>query len=155
MTGGTGCVSETVVAREKLRALAGLILEEEASMLPRSASLTAGVLGLVAFGVDVSRPAEAGAPVAVYVHSPARSSVRLRVADGRSRDCDSSWNRPRFDGQIRANETLRIPIGGRCVCLSNTSTGFPESDWNMAQRYCGPGGRFAAPSNFSLELDGR
>jgi hypothetical protein len=124
-------------------------------MLPRKPVLAASVLGLVAFGVDVGDSAEAGAPVAVYVHSPARATVRLRVADGRTRDCDSSWNHPRFDGQIRPNETLRIPIGGRCVCLSSTSTSFPDSDWNMAQRYCGPGPRFAAPSNFSVELDGR
>jgi hypothetical protein len=123
-------------------------------------SRAAAVLSVVAILGGIlgeGERAEASAHGAVYVHSPASATLRLRVSEGPSNDCDSNLNQMRFDGQILAGETLRVPISGPCVCVSNASAGSPTSDWSVGQRYCGttPGRRSSRAPSFSVELGGR
>jgi hypothetical protein len=105
-------------------------------------------------------PADAAARASVYVYSPASSTVRLRVSEGPGAECDSEQNSMRFDGEIHAGETLRVPIYGPCVCASSTSTSFPDSDWSTGRLYCPAGNlpigrRPVAPRDFTIQLDGR
>jgi hypothetical protein len=111
----------------------------------------------VVVGVASEQPAAAAAPAALYVYSPAASTVRLRVSMGG--DCDAAPNRElAFNGQIRARETLRMPLTWWCVCVSSTSVAHPENDWSPWQQYCGAprtSRRDPLMSTFSIRLDGR
>ncbi len=115
---------------------------------------------LFATALLVPAAAAAAPRAAVFIYSPASSTVRLRVSEGPGADCDSSLNSIRFEGQIHAGETLRVPIFGPCVCASSTSTSFPDTDWSAGQLYC-PAGNLAisrrpvAPRDFTIQLDGR
>jgi hypothetical protein len=119
--------------------------------------LAVTAVAILAATFGAGDPAQASAQGAVYIHSPASATVRLRVSEGPSNTCDSELNQMRFDGQILAGETLRVPISGPCVCVSNTNTKFPDSDWSVGQRYCGttPNRRSSRAPSFAVELGGR
>ena len=120
--------------------------------IPWRAAIAAAI---VAATVGAAKLAQASLQGAVYIHSPASATVRLRVSEGPGAACDSNLNEMRFDGEILAGETLRVPFAGPCVCVSNTTTAFPAIDWSQGQRYCSPARRSSRAPAFSVELSGR
>ncbi len=129
----------------------------------RSALIATALLLPVALVFGVESPADAAARASVYVYSPASSTVRVRVSEGPNSECDSSQNAMRYDGPIQSGQTLKVPIFGPCVCVSSTSTSFPDSEWSQGQRFCPASAygydKFARrrllPSDFTVRLDGR
>jgi hypothetical protein len=95
-------------------------------------------LATISFGPST---AAGGAPVAVVVMTKTSSAVRVRVAAGMVRPCQSSANQLLFDGQVAPQHPIGLWSPQRCVCEEHTSPAFPDSEWLPANIRCGCGGR--------------
>jgi hypothetical protein len=122
----------------------------------RSLILAVIVLTPVVIALAPEPAADAASGIAAYVYSPAPGTVRLHVTTG---DCSESGTNL-FDGEIRAGETLRIPISSWCVCASRSSV--RSATWGPALPFCSTPppaapnrhSRPPQPSNIRIVLDG-
>ncbi len=125
-------------------------------------SLSRGLIALAgaaltAASLSAERPADAADPSnGIVVISTAPDTIGLRV--GRGGNCEDTDRTMVFDGQIRAHETLRIPLDDAwCACVSATSV--TDRNFRPWQMFCGPytPGR-RAPwhwKDFQVNVDGR
>jgi hypothetical protein len=94
---------------------------------PLAVVLTSGlVLG--------ARPvaAEDALKIPVSVMVVGSGSIRLRVAEGASRPCESSENHMLFDGRAKAGDEIRVTSSAAVgsVCVDHTYGAFRETQWS-------------------------
>ncbi len=84
-------------------------------------------------------PADANMPVPVTVAVVGRGEIRLLVADGTSRPCDSSDGRVLFNGHARAGDEVKLVSTTGSVCVDHTYGSLRESQWAGASIWSGSG----------------
>ena len=97
------------------------------------ASLVAG--SLVARDVSADPPQKT--PVTVTVLG--RGTIRLIVADGATRPCQSSDNHVLFSGHVHAGDEIKVTSLTGSVCVDHTYGAFRESLWAGASVWSGSG----------------
>jgi hypothetical protein len=106
--------------------------------MARAAHLASAVLAAICFGPST---AAGGTPVPVIVMANTPSAVRVRIAAGTVRPCQSGANRMLFDGQVSPQHPLGLWSPEACVCEEHTSPAFPDSEWLPANIRCSCRGR--------------
>jgi hypothetical protein len=81
--------------------------------------------------------AEATPKTPVVVTVVGHGSIRLVVADGAQRPCDSSDNRVLFSGRVSADEKVKLESATGSVCVDHTYGKFRESQWAGATIWSG------------------
>ena len=96
----------------------------------RARALSALLLGLFLV-VTRDAPADdvAPAPVAVSVEVNGRGQVRLIVAEGTGRPCESSDNHVLFSGHASAGEAIKLKTTVGSICVDHTYGTFRETQW--------------------------
>jgi hypothetical protein len=96
----------------------------------RARALSALLLGLFVF-VTRDAPADDGAPVpvAVSVEIKGRGQVRLVVAEGTGRPCESSDNHLLFSGHASAGDEIKLQTTAGSICVDHTYGTFRETQW--------------------------
>ncbi len=74
----------------------------------------------------------------VVIEQRGRGRVRVQVAEGLTRPCDSLDNRMLLDGWLSEGEVRRGAIAGDCICVRHTSASFPRADWSQPGLACRP-----------------
>jgi hypothetical protein len=90
---------------------------------------------------DVSAETPPKTPVSVTIAG--RGSVRLVVADGTTRPCESSDNHMLFNGHARAGEVIEVTSVTGSVCVDHTYGAFRESLWAGASIWSGSGAGYS------------
>ncbi len=84
---------------------------------------------------DVAAETAPKTPVVVTVVG--HGSIRLVVADGAQRPCDSSDNHVLFSGRVSADEKVKLESTTGSVCVDHTYGKFRESQWAGATIWSG------------------
>jgi hypothetical protein len=84
----------------------------------------------------VSDDASAAEPTPVFVVVNGTGRVRVEVAAGNARPCDSSANTPLFGGWIDGGQVWSGTTTEECVCVRHTSKKFPSSGWSPPALAC-------------------
>ncbi len=113
--------------------------------MARRYHLALAALATICFGPST---AAGGAPVPVTVVTNTQSAVRVRIAAGMVRPCQSSADRMLFDGQVAPQHPLGLWSPEACVCEEHTSSAFPDSEWPPASIRCGCSGRGCGRGGF-------
>jgi hypothetical protein len=73
-------------------------------------------------------------PVIVTMLGP--GTVRVRVAEGTSRPCDSGDDRIIVEGKYAPGTVIRTATTFTCVCVQQTYESFPDIDWSLGGVAC-------------------
>jgi hypothetical protein len=115
-------------------------------MRPTSSVIaTVVVAGLLATR-DVPADPTVTIPVSIAVVGEGR--IRLMVADGASRPCDSSDNHMLFVGHAKSGDAIKLTSVTGSVCVDHTYGALRESQWAGASIWSG--GRFGVAQNSPL-----
>lgn len=106
-------------------------------MRPREVLVLASLVLVSLAARDVSAEAPQKTPVSVTVVG--HGSIRLVVADGATRPCESSDNRVLFSGHASAGDEIKLTSMTGTVCVDHTYGGFRESLWAGASIWSGSG----------------
>jgi hypothetical protein len=87
--------------------------------------------------------AEAPQKTAVSVTVVGHGSIRLVVADGATRPCESSDAPILFRGHVRAGDVIELTSSSGTVCVDHTYGAFRESLWAGASIWSGSGAGFS------------
>jgi hypothetical protein len=90
---------------------------------------------------DVSAEMQPKTPVSVTIAG--HGSVRLVVADGTTRPCESSDNHILFNGHAAAGEVIALTSVTGSVCVDHTYGAFRESLWAGASIWSGSGAGYS------------
>jgi hypothetical protein len=96
--------------------------------------LTVAIATLLA-SRDVAAEPTPKTPVVVTIVG--HGSIRLVVADGAQRPCDSSDNHILFSGRVSADEKVKLESTTGSVCVDHTYGKFRESQWAGATIWSG------------------
>jgi hypothetical protein len=103
-----------------------------------------GALRVIAGGAVLcathAAPADTSAPVPVTVAVVGHGEIRLLVADGTARPCDSSDGRVLFNGHVKAGDEIKLLSLTGSVCVDHTYGSLRESQWAGASIWSGSGG---------------
>jgi hypothetical protein len=93
-------------------------------------------------------PADGGTTVPVSVSIVGTGRIRLMIADGTSRPCDSSDDRMLFRGYAKPGDEIKVTSATGSVCVDHTYGSLRESQWAGASIWSG--GRFGVAQNTPL-----
>jgi hypothetical protein len=114
--------------------------------LTRLAVAAGLILGSLATRDVAADGSTATVPVSVAVVGEGR--IRLMVADGTSRPCDSSDDRMLFFGYAKPGDEIKLASATGSVCVDHTYGSLRESQWAGASIWSG--GRFGVAPNSPL-----
>jgi hypothetical protein len=97
------------------------------TLTARSLALSLGILV-----AGEAAPASAGAERPVFVDVVGQGAIRLRLAAGRTTPCDSSSDRPMFDGWVEVGRQA-WSTDADFVCYQYTSGALREQGWSVPQ----------------------
>ncbi|MBI2395191.1 MAG: hypothetical protein HYV09_36815 [Deltaproteobacteria bacterium] len=95
------------------------------------------VLALVA-PVAPSAHAQQAKTAPVTIEVVGAEPVRVRVAVGTTRPCDSDANKPLFNGVVKPGAAVSIPSDAICVCWEQTYAPFTTTGWSTPTVQCRP-----------------
>lgn len=116
---------------------AALPIIRQGVVLVRSTMFRRALPLCVALALVGSR-GHAGDATPVEVTMTGASRVRVQIADGRTRPCDSGDNVMLFDGWLAAGETFRGASQSECICLRSTTAAFKQTGWSEPGLACRP-----------------
>jgi hypothetical protein len=101
----------------------------------------AAVVALLAMLPFVARDSAADTPpkTRVSVTVVGKGTMRLVVADGTARPCESSDNHVLFNGHVAAGDDVKLASATGSVCVDHTYGAFRESQWAGASIWSGSG----------------
>lgn len=102
-------------------------------MRPALAFISALAATFASRGVAAEAPPKTPVVVTVVGHG----AIRLVVADGAQRPCDSSDNRVLFSGRVSADEKVKLESTTGSVCVDHTYGKLRESQWAGATIWSG------------------
>jgi hypothetical protein len=105
------------------------------SRLARPLSIGGAVLAATTFA---STAIAADPLLPVLVTSRADKTMKVRVYAGQARPCDSSSNVRIVDTAISPGQRIEASSPAFCVCVQQTTTDWPSSEWTMPQTMCRP-----------------
>jgi hypothetical protein len=105
----------------------------------RSGEILALTLALAAVIVPRLVAAEPPPKTSVTIEVVGHGTLRLVVADGAQRPCESSDNHILFNGHASADEKIELVSMTGSVCVDHTYGAFRESQWAGAQIWSGSG----------------
>jgi hypothetical protein len=103
----------------------------------RQGNVVAFIGGFVFLVVSRHVSAEPPPKTPVTVQVVGHGTLRLVVADGAQRPCESSDNHILFDGHASADEKIELVSMTGSVCVDHTYGAFRESQWAGAQIWSG------------------
>jgi hypothetical protein len=94
-----------------------------------AALAVSALVGSRAVAADSPAPAPAPVPVSVFVTGS--GSIRLIVAEGTERTCDSPGNHLLYNGRAKAGDEVKLvaPGGAASICVDHTYGTFRDSQW--------------------------
>src|SRR5271155_2783083 len=94
-------------------------------MRPRSVLFAAAL----SFGVLATARAPADGTVPVSVSAVGHGEIRLIVAEGTARPCESADNHVLFNGHASVGDEVKLTSAIGSVCVDHTYGAFRESQW--------------------------
>jgi hypothetical protein len=96
--------------------------------------------------------ADTPAPTVVRVKITGQGAIRLMVADGTTKPCDSSENHMLFNGRPHAGEEIKLSSTTGSVCVDHTYGSLRDSQWAGPSIWSGSniGGIFGGPRDGEL-----
>ena len=95
-------------------------------------------IGVLLLAVFVGREGHADDATPVVVTMGGRARVRVQIADGRTRPCESGDNTMLFDGWLAPGETFQGASRSECICLRSTTAAFKHTGWSEPGLACRP-----------------
>jgi hypothetical protein len=110
------------------------------------------VMGLIlALTIAPLAAADTPTPIPVRVRVIGQGEIRLVVADGTTKPCDSSDNHILFKGRPNAGDEIKLESNSGSVCVDHTYGAFRESQWAGPSIWSGSNvGAFGGPRDAVL-----